>query len=51
MLLALLLAATSTTLQACTGCHEAWRQEIVSPEAWSRLTGAAAPAHGDPGHP
>lgn len=39
------LAELSTTLQACTSCHAAWRQHVVDEATWRRLTAAAAPAH------
>ena len=38
------LAALAKTLQTCTGCHAAWRQQVVSEAEWSRLTASAAPA-------
>ena len=37
------LAATAATLAACTACHNTWRQQIVSPEAYAELTGGAGP--------
>ncbi len=36
------LRATAHTLQACTGCHAAFRQEIVDAQTWTRRTGAPA---------
>jgi hypothetical protein len=35
------LRATSNTLQACTGCHAKFRQEVVDPETWMARTGQA----------
>lgn len=36
---AAVLRATSYTLQACTGCHAAFRQELVTAEEWEQRTG------------
>jgi hypothetical protein len=33
--------ALDRTLQACVGCHAAYRQEIVDEETWTRLTSPA----------
>ena len=35
------LAATSATLQTCTACHAAWRQQVVDDATWAKLTAAA----------
>lgn len=35
------LRATSNTLQSCTGCHAAFRQDVVSATEWQRRTGQA----------
>ena len=35
------LAATSSTLQACTSCHTTYRQEVVDPATWEARTGSA----------
>jgi hypothetical protein len=35
------LRATSNTLQACTGCHVAFRQEVVDAGTWRARTGQA----------
>jgi hypothetical protein len=35
------LRATSNTLQACTGCHAAYRQDIVDATTWEQRTGSA----------
>jgi hypothetical protein len=35
------LRATATTLSACTGCHAAYRQEIVDAKTWEQRTGTA----------
>lgn len=34
------LLATSNTLQACTGCHAAFRQEVVDAATWQTRTGS-----------
>lgn len=41
------LVATATTLEACTGCHATYRQDVVTEAAWAERTGSAAP----PPHP
>lgn len=41
------LVELSATLQTCTACHAAWRQDVVDEPAWNRLTATAAPT----GHP
>jgi hypothetical protein len=38
------LTALDRTLQACVGCHAAYRQEVVDEATWQRLTRAAAPS-------
>ena len=38
---AAVLRATSNTLQACTGCHAAFRQEVVDATTWEARTGQA----------
>ena len=43
---AAVLTALGNTLQACTGCHEAFRQHVVDEATWKRLTSMALP----PGH-
>ncbi len=41
------LAELGTTLQACTGCHEQWKQQVVDEAGWQRVAGAPPPmAHG-----
>ena len=40
------LAELGATLQTCTSCHAAWRQQVVNETAWRRLTATAPPAHG-----
>lgn len=35
------LKATSYTLEACTGCHATFRQEIVDAQAWQARTGSS----------
>ncbi len=47
---AAVLRATSNTLESCTGCHAAFRQEIVSATEWQQRTGQAhdpAMMHGE----
>lgn len=34
------LSATSNTLAACTGCHAAYRQDLVDAETWAQRTGS-----------
>jgi len=36
----------ATTLQACTGCHATWKQQVVDEPTWNRLAGGPAPTHG-----
>jgi hypothetical protein len=38
------LAALGKTLQACTGCHAAFRQAVVDQATWTRLTSMTAPS-------
>ncbi len=48
------LQATAHTLEACTGCHAAYRQEVVDARTWMQRTGEAhgpampAMPHGGP---
>ncbi|HJL42041.1 MAG TPA: hypothetical protein RMG48_12130 [Myxococcales bacterium LLY-WYZ-16_1] len=47
---AAVLRATSDTLQSCTDCHTAFRQEVVSATEWQQRTGSAhqpAMMHGE----
>ena len=44
------VAQLSVTLQACTTCHAAWRQEVVDEQTWNRLTATAAPTGHDLPH-
>jgi hypothetical protein len=37
------MAALGTTLQACTACHETFRQRVVDQATWTRLTSMPAP--------
>jgi hypothetical protein len=37
------VAELSATLQTCTACHAAWRQQVVDEPTWTRLTSSAAP--------
>ena len=34
------LRATATTLQACTGCHATYRQDVVDATTWQARTGS-----------
>jgi cytochrome c556 len=45
------LTALDRTLQACVGCHAAYRQEVVDDGTWRRLTAAAAPSASSPPSP
>jgi hypothetical protein len=38
------LGALGATLQTCTGCHAAFRQQIVDEATWDRVTGESAPS-------
>ena len=40
------LRATADTLEACTSCHETWRQEVVDAETWKARTGSTSTPHG-----
>ena len=44
---AAVMKALGATLQLCTGCHAAFRQQVVDEATWTRLTATAAPT----GHP
>lgn len=47
---AAVLRATSNTLESCTGCHAAFRQEVVDAATWQARTGQAhdpAMMHGE----
>jgi len=39
------LAGLSATLETCTACHAAWKQQVVDEPTWTLLTASAAP-HG-----
>jgi cytochrome c556 len=39
------LRALSNTLQTCTACHAAWKQEVVDDATWSRTTEGDPAAH------
>jgi hypothetical protein len=43
------MAALGNTLQACTGCHETYRQHVVDEATWTRLTSMAPPTGHHPG--
>jgi len=47
---AAVLQALGATLQACTGCHAAYRQSIVDDATWNQLTSQLAPTESAPGH-
>ncbi|MCB9780926.1 MAG: cytochrome c [Alphaproteobacteria bacterium] len=42
---AAVLRATQHTLQACTACHDQWRQEVLDAAAYEARTGSAGPHH------
>lgn len=47
------LAALGATLTTCTGCHSAWKQQVVDEATWSSVTSQAPPMpmmHGGPPH-
>ena len=35
------------TLQTCTACHAAWKQQVVDEPTWQSLTSSAPPTHGN----
>jgi hypothetical protein len=39
------LAELGTTLQSCTSCHAAWKQQVVDEASWQKLTAAPLPSH------
>lgn len=42
------LTELGATLQTCTSCHAAWKQQVVDEPTWQRLTSAAPPTHSAP---
>jgi hypothetical protein len=40
---AAVMTALGATLQACTGCHQTFRQRVVDQATWTRLTSKAPP--------
>lgn len=42
------LTELGATLQTCTSCHAAWKQQVVDEPTWTRLTSSAPPTHGAP---
>lgn len=40
------LTELGATLQTCTSCHAAWRQEVVDEATWRAQTASAPPTHG-----
>jgi hypothetical protein len=47
---AAVLRATANTLQACTTCHAAFRQEVVDLDTWQARTGASHDPSAHHGH-
>jgi hypothetical protein len=43
------LTELGATLETCTSCHAAWKQQVVDEPQWQRLTSSAPPAQGS-GH-
>jgi len=43
------MSALGTTLQACTACHETFRQRVVDQATWTSLTSRPAPTGHHPG--
>jgi len=43
------LQATSHTLEACTGCHSTFRQEVVDSDTWQQRTGSGQEPIMNPG--
>ena len=39
------LTELGATLQTCTSCHAAWKQQVVDEPTWTRLTSSAPPTH------
>lgn len=39
------LSELGATLETCTSCHAAWKQQVVDEATWTRLTSAAPPTH------
>ena len=39
------LAALGGTLQTCTSCHAAWKQQVVDEQAWAQLMSTPTPTH------
>ncbi|WP_170319814.1 cytochrome c [Polyangium spumosum] len=37
------MSALGRTLATCTGCHAAWKQQVVDESTWQRLTSSAPP--------
>jgi hypothetical protein len=42
------LTELDATLQACTQCHAAWKQQVVDAATWQRLTASPAAAPAEP---
>ena len=42
------LTELGATLQTCTSCHAAWKQQVIDEPTWTRLTSSAPPTHGAP---
>jgi hypothetical protein len=39
------LSELGATLQTCTSCHAAWKQQVVDDPTWQTLTSTAPPSH------
>ncbi len=39
------LTELGATLETCTSCHAAWKQQVVDEATWTRLTSSAPPTH------
>ena len=44
------LVELAATLQTCTNCHAAWKQQVVDEPTWNRLTATAAPTRHEMPH-
>jgi hypothetical protein len=42
------LTELGATLQTCSSCHAAWKQQVVDEPTWQRLTSSAPPTHDAP---
>lgn len=39
------LTELSSTLKTCTGCHAAWKQQVVDELTWQKVTSTVPPSH------